>query len=244
MSFGKTNYRHGGTRGGQDQFKWDDVKNDKYRENYLGHSVNAPVGRWQKGIELFRAIESCEEQVLADARCCMCACCCCICCYVVAGKDLTWYAKASKQDKAAALREELALARERDEELMNQALGIAPKKRVATEAHQLDAAEVKELLKRGASEGAQGERVEGLGAAPLPPGAQTGPKKTLAERYLESLANGKTDDTYKLQGTVTENDGDARAREEKEKKEKKKSKKKEKKAKKERKKERRHGREQ
>lgn len=31
------------------EFKWDDVKNDKYRENYLGHSVHAAVGRWQKG---------------------------------------------------------------------------------------------------------------------------------------------------------------------------------------------------
>ena len=45
-------YRSGGTRGGQDQFKWEDVKNDKYRENYLGHSVNAPVGRWAKGRDL------------------------------------------------------------------------------------------------------------------------------------------------------------------------------------------------
>ena len=26
----------GGTRGGGDQFDWDDVKVDKYRENYLG----------------------------------------------------------------------------------------------------------------------------------------------------------------------------------------------------------------
>lgn len=26
----------GGTRGGQDQFSWDDVKVDKDRENYLG----------------------------------------------------------------------------------------------------------------------------------------------------------------------------------------------------------------
>ena len=45
-------YRTGGTRGGQDQFKWEDVKNDKYRENYLGHSVNAPVGRWLKNTEV------------------------------------------------------------------------------------------------------------------------------------------------------------------------------------------------
>ena len=42
----------GGTRGGQDQFKWDDVKLDKHRENYLGHSVMASVGRWQKGKDL------------------------------------------------------------------------------------------------------------------------------------------------------------------------------------------------
>ncbi|CAL5188800.1 unnamed protein product [Lathyrus oleraceus] len=43
----------GGVRGGRDQFTWDDVKADKHRENYLGHSVKAPVGRWQKGKDLF-----------------------------------------------------------------------------------------------------------------------------------------------------------------------------------------------
>merc|ERR1711939_192441 len=38
-----------GTRGGQGDFSWDQVRDDKDRENYLGHSVNAPQGRWQKG---------------------------------------------------------------------------------------------------------------------------------------------------------------------------------------------------
>ncbi|KAF8528388.1 kinase phosphorylation protein-domain-containing protein [Hysterangium stoloniferum] len=38
----------GGTRGGQGEFKWSDVSADKDRENYLGHSINAPTGRWQK----------------------------------------------------------------------------------------------------------------------------------------------------------------------------------------------------
>lgn len=38
----------GGTRGGQGDFKWTDVSADKDREHYLGHSINAPTGRWQK----------------------------------------------------------------------------------------------------------------------------------------------------------------------------------------------------
>ena len=73
----------GGSRGGTDQFDWEDVKADKHRENYLGeyvlrvrvcvqytcdavcicthicsishqtgHSLRAPVGRWQKGKDL------------------------------------------------------------------------------------------------------------------------------------------------------------------------------------------------
>jgi hypothetical protein len=31
------------------QFTWEAVKDDKFRENYLGHSLMAPVGRWQQG---------------------------------------------------------------------------------------------------------------------------------------------------------------------------------------------------
>lgn len=40
----------GGNRGGKDQFNWDSVKSDKDREFYLGHSVKATTGRWQKGV--------------------------------------------------------------------------------------------------------------------------------------------------------------------------------------------------
>ena len=55
-----------GCRGGQDRFKWEQVRTDKDRERYLGfdslvflpfhlnhvfsHSIYAPVGRWCKGI--------------------------------------------------------------------------------------------------------------------------------------------------------------------------------------------------
>jgi hypothetical protein len=45
-------YRSGGTRGGQNQFKWDDVKIDKHKDNYLGNSLLAPSGRWQNGKDL------------------------------------------------------------------------------------------------------------------------------------------------------------------------------------------------
>lgn len=41
----------GGTRGGRDLFQWDDVKADKDRENYLGHSVMVRTGHLESGAE-------------------------------------------------------------------------------------------------------------------------------------------------------------------------------------------------
>ncbi len=43
--------RKSGSRGGVN-FSWDDVATSEHRQNYLGHSVKAPVGRWAKGRDL------------------------------------------------------------------------------------------------------------------------------------------------------------------------------------------------
>ncbi|KAF7375115.1 hypothetical protein MSAN_00397900 [Mycena sanguinolenta] len=61
----------GGTRGGQAEFKWSDVSADKDRENYLGHSINAPTGRWQKNKDVHwynRDVKQTDEERNEEIR--------------------------------------------------------------------------------------------------------------------------------------------------------------------------------
>lgn len=88
----------GGNRGGKDQFNWDDVKNAGDREFYLGHSVKASTGRWQKG------------------------------------KDILWYTREKKGDQEQQLADELKAIKEKEEDLMAEAMGLKPKVRAAPKA--------------------------------------------------------------------------------------------------------------
>lgn len=123
-------YRSGGTRGGAARFDWNDVKSDVDRQNYLGHSEMAPVGRWQKG------------------------------------KDILWYTRGTEEQQRV-VDEEKARARENDLALIDEALGLKPK-RQKTYDEDIDQNELKSLLsKKGVERGSiDVERVQGLGAAP------------------------------------------------------------------------------
>lgn len=77
-----------GSRGGRDQFNWEEVRasQSKDREYYLGHSVKALTGRWQKGKDVYwytreeradrtdkldeelAAVKAHEEQLMAEVR--------------------------------------------------------------------------------------------------------------------------------------------------------------------------------
>ncbi|KJR86618.1 uncharacterized protein SPSK_02703 [Sporothrix schenckii 1099-18] len=96
--------RKQGSRGGVN-FSWDDVAQSSRREHYLGHSIKAPVGRWQQGRDLTWYAKEGEGQ----------------------GDDGDEQGGEDGIDAAAAARrDELRRVKEAEEEAMARALGLPP----------------------------------------------------------------------------------------------------------------------
>lgn len=133
--------RKEGSRGGVD-FKWSDVSTSQHRENYLGHSLMAPVGRWQKGRDL-------NWYAKADSG------------VKVLGKDGQEETDAERQ--ARERKEEIRRIKEAEEDALARALGLPVPERNTTGANSIDVGEMNRMIKE--TEAGDGE-IEEVGKAP------------------------------------------------------------------------------
>ncbi|KAF4986981.1 hypothetical protein FDECE_15667 [Fusarium decemcellulare] len=106
--------RKSGSRGGVN-FSWDEVASSSHRENYLGHSLKAPVGRWQKGRDLNWYAKADGES--ADAN----------------GTDETDEERLERERK-----EELRKIKEAEEDAIAAALGLPPPSRNTSGANSVE----------------------------------------------------------------------------------------------------------
>jgi hypothetical protein len=120
--------RKEGSRGGVD-FKWSDVSTSQHRENYLGHSLMAPVGRWQKNRDL-----SWYAKADSDTK--------------VLNKDGT--EETAEEKSIRERKEEIRRIKEAEEDALAKALGLPVADRgngMGTGANNIDVGEMKRVIK-------------------------------------------------------------------------------------------------
>ncbi|KAI8623836.1 hypothetical protein F5Y19DRAFT_457211 [Xylariaceae sp. FL1651] len=106
--------RKTGSRGGVN-FNWEDVATSAHRENYLGHSLKAPVGRWQKGRDLSWYAKGDVTDSLSN--------------------------ETSEEKAARERKEELKKIKEAEEDALARALGLPVAPRNVTGANAVDVGE-------------------------------------------------------------------------------------------------------
>ncbi|KAJ4401675.1 hypothetical protein N0V85_005467 [Neurospora sp. IMI 360204] len=119
--------RKSGSRGGVN-FSWDDVANSAHRENYLGHSLKAPVGRWAKGRDLNWYAKA--ESSAANAG------------------------ETEEEKEARERREEIRRIKEAEEDAINRALGlpITPRNTSGANAIEVQGSKIPERTEEGSAE--------------------------------------------------------------------------------------------